>query len=172
MYILPKTVARDFGPPFFFLIKSTHLGLWFISWLFSDLVSNSWSYLHWRLTPPPCMQQGVRSLCCIICTVGSQISPLHFAPGSQISSLNDAAGSKVKDFCRNLPTAQCSGVPYRPAALCCGEMWLPAASCSEELILPLQKVAGNQILSQPDAVGSQFCSGESNLKTFDDSLGP
>ncbi len=39
-------------------------------------------------------------------------------------------------------------------------------------ILPLHDAAGSQILPPHDAAGSQFGSGESSLKTLEDSLGP
>ncbi len=39
-------------------------------------------------------------------------------------------------------------------------------------ILPLYNAAGSQILLPHDAAGSQFGSGESSLKTLEDSLGP
>jgi hypothetical protein len=39
-------------------------------------------------------------------------------------------------------------------------------------ILPLHDAAGSQIFPPHDAVGSQFGSGESSLKTMEDSLGP
>jgi hypothetical protein len=37
--------------------------------------------------------------------------------------------------------------------------------------LPLHDAAGSQILPPHDAAGSQFGSGESSLKTLEDSLG-
>jgi hypothetical protein len=39
-------------------------------------------------------------------------------------------------------------------------------------IFPLHDTVGSQILPPHDAAGSQFGSGESSLKTLEDSLGP
>jgi hypothetical protein len=39
-------------------------------------------------------------------------------------------------------------------------------------IFPLHDAAGSQILPPHDAAGSQFGSGESSLKTLENSLGP
>jgi hypothetical protein len=64
--------------------------------------------------------------------------------GSQISPLHFAAGSQI------FPQHYAAGIQ----------------------ILPLHDAAGSQILPPHDAAGSQFGSGESSLKTREDSLGP
>jgi hypothetical protein len=72
------------------------------------------------------------------------VSLLHHAAGSKILLLHNAAGSQI--------------VPLHHAA--------------GSQVLPLHDAAGSKILPPHDASGSQFGSGESNLKTLEESLGP
>ncbi len=106
--IFKGTVAWDFSPPFF-SSKLHTLDPDSYPKFFSNLVSNSPSYLNLNLTLRCIMQRGVKSLRCIMQqktkilgkisplqhAAGSQISPLHHAAGSQISPQHNTAGSQI-----------------------------------------------------------------------------
>jgi hypothetical protein len=92
----------------------------------------------------------------------------------------------------NLSTALCSGESSLAAACCSGESNLPTAFCMTPCCILHWRVryyrckmqrgvksyhcimqrAGSRILPPHDAAGSQFGSGESSIKTLEDSLGP
>ncbi len=76
---------------------------------------------------------------------GSQIPPLHYAARknkSRLYILHDVAGSQM----------------------------FPLHFAAGSQILSLYDAAGSQILLPHDAAGSHFGSGESSLKTLEDSL--
>jgi hypothetical protein len=94
------TVAWDF-PPTFFFIKITHLGPWFISYVFSNLLSKIRGVFRIKFWLPAAWFSGESNLSAALCSGES-----------------------------NLSAAWCSGESNLTAAWCSGESNLTAAWCS------------------------------------------
>jgi hypothetical protein len=104
-------------------------------------------------------------------------SPLHDAEGSQTSLLQNAAASKI--FPLHFATERCDSLLHLALESqilllqnAAESQILPPYDAAGSQILPLDDAAGSQILPLHDAAGSQFGSGESSLKSLEDSLGP